>query len=434
MGGGALVGGAGGAAGGGGTGAIDGGGAGADGNSDGSVTGDGGTPPVLAPPPLTGLAVINDNYTAMASSLSVLGAAGGVAHADCVDSATGGGGTGSSTLTSDVTLPSQPQRGGDIVVIDRGHTALTFVNPASCAVDRQISVAGGFPRANPHDVVIISDTKAYVTRYEKNLVATTPAATGDDVLIIDPRDGSALGRIDLSSYAAQVPGSGATVQARPDRAVIAAGKVVVTLNNQDANFAVFGEGRLVVIDPATDTVLEALPLTALTDCEALAVVPGSATVLVTCGGAYTDADPASRSGLAVVDLGGASATLVRTFTGTALGGTVNFQWVVGAVAGSTTRAFLSLFGATDFTTGATTVPDAALAVDLATGATTGVLMAQAYAIGRGTLSSGGQLLLPDASDAQPRIHVIDVTGTPTETSAFAADTVLNLAPREVAAY
>jgi hypothetical protein len=295
MGGGGLVGGAGG--GGGGTGAIDGGGAGADGSSDGPVTGDGGTPPVLAPPPLTGLAVINDNYTAMASSLSVLGAAGGVTHADCLDSATGGGGTGSSALSSDVTLPSQPQRGGDIVVIDRGHTALTFVDPATCAVDRQISVAGGFPRANPHDVVIISDTKAYVTRYEKNLVATTPAATGDDVLIIDPRDGSALGRIDLASYAAQVSGSGATVQARPDRAVIAAGKVVVTLNNQDANFAVFGEGRLVVIDPATDAVLEALPLTGLTDCEALAVVPGSPTVLVTCGGAYTDADPASRSSI-----------------------------------------------------------------------------------------------------------------------------------------
>jgi hypothetical protein len=433
MGGGALVGGAGGAAGGGGTGAIDGGGAGADGNSDGSVTGDGGTPPVLAPPPLTGLAVINDNYTAMASSLSVLGAAGGVAHADCVDSATGGGGTGSSTLTSDVTLPSQPQRGGDIVVIDRGHTALTFVNPASCAVDRQISVAGGFPRANPHDVVIISDTKAYVTRYEKNLVATTPAATGDDVLIIDPRDGSALGRIDLSSYAAQVPGSGATVQARPDRAVIAAGKVVVTLNDQDANFAVFGEGRLAIIDPATDTVVQALAITGLTNCEAMTVLPGGGTLLVACGGAYTDADPASASGLAVVDMSVTPAALVRTFTGTALGGPVNFQWAAGVVAGSTARAFVSLFGASAFG-GAPAVPDKALAVDLGTGVGTGFVTAEAFAIGRGTLSGAGQLLLPDAAAAQPRIHAFDVTGTPTETSAFAADTVLNLPPREVAAY
>ena len=388
---------------------------------------DGGTAPA------SGLAVVNADYMAGASSLSVLAAAGGVAHPDCVDSATGGGGTGSNTLSSDVTLPSQPQRGGDIVVIDRGNTALTFVNPQSCAVDRQISVAGGFARANPHDVVILEDGKAYVTRSDKHLTATSPDAAGDDVLIVDPRDGTALGHIDLSGYAAQVAGSGVTIQARPDRAVVVAGKVAVTLNDQDANFAVFGEGRVVIIDPATDTVVQSLALTGLTDCEAMNVVPGTTTLLVSCGGAYTDTDPASASGIAVVDVSGPTATPVRTFTGTALGGPVNFQWVVGQATASTTVAFTSLFGAA--AVGATPeVPDTALAVDLGSGATTGVVMLPAYGIGRGALDGAGHLVIPDAGSAQPRIHVYDVSGAPTETSAFVADTVLNLPPREVAAY
>jgi hypothetical protein len=323
------------------------------------------------------------------------------------------------------------------VVIDRGYTALTFVNPATCAVDRQISVAGGFARANPHDVVILSDGKAYVTRYDKNLTATSATASGDDVLIVDPRDGTALGHIDLSGYAAQVAGSGVTIQARPDRAVIVAGKVAVTLNDQDANFTVFGEGRVVIIDPATDTVVQSLALTGLSNCEAIYVVPGTATVLVSCGGAYTDPDPASASGIAFVDMSGASATVVQTITGTALGDRpVNFQWVVGVKIGEMTDVFLSLFGASA-SGSAPAIPDAALAVNLSTGAVVPVTTTAPFAIGRGAFRGSGQLFLwqlflPDATPSAPRVHVLDVTGQPTETSAFAADTVLNLPPREVA--
>ena len=81
--------------------------------------------------------------------------------------------------------------------------------PTTCAIDRQMSVKGGtFQQPNPHDVVIVSDSKAYVTRYEKNGAASpTPTAAGDDVLIIDPRNGNVAGRIDLASYATQVGGT-----------------------------------------------------------------------------------------------------------------------------------------------------------------------------------------------------------------------------------
>ena len=72
---------------------------------------------------------------------------GALARADCVHTMTTG--TGSKTISGDVVLPSQPQRGGQVVLIDRGNTALTFVNPATCAVDRQHSVKGGLQLREP---------------------------------------------------------------------------------------------------------------------------------------------------------------------------------------------------------------------------------------------------------------------------------------------
>ena len=67
---------------------------------------------------------------------------------DCVHTTTTG--TGSATITGDVVLPSQPQRGGKVVLIDRGeNTALTFVDPATCTFDHQISVKGGFNLSEP---------------------------------------------------------------------------------------------------------------------------------------------------------------------------------------------------------------------------------------------------------------------------------------------
>ena len=79
-------------------------------------------------------------------------------------------GTGTSRPRSpkDVVLPSQPQRGGRIVLVDSRQHALTYLNPATCAVDRQRSVKAGFGMAIPHDVVIVSDSKAYVTRFGRN--------------------------------------------------------------------------------------------------------------------------------------------------------------------------------------------------------------------------------------------------------------------------
>ena len=196
-----------------------------------------------------GGAVLNSDFAS--TSVSLINTQAGLVRADCVHSTTTG--SGAKTISGDVVLPSQPQRGGQVVLVDRGNIALTFVNPTTCAFDHQISVKGGFDKANPHDVVIVSDSKAYVTRYGKNATPGSRIEDGDDVLMVDPRT-ARRGRIDLSAYATT------DNPAAPDRAIIAAGKVVVTLNRWNADFYTYAKGSVVIIDPETDRVIQNLPL------------------------------------------------------------------------------------------------------------------------------------------------------------------------------
>ena len=109
-------------------------------------------------------------------------------------------GTGSKTISGDVVLPSQPQRGGQVVLIDRGNTALTFVNPGDLRRRPADSVKGGVQLREPA-------RRRHRQRQQgvrdplrqERARPPNPMAAGDDVLIIDPRDGAIAGRIDLSS-------------------------------------------------------------------------------------------------------------------------------------------------------------------------------------------------------------------------------------------
>ena len=318
------------------------------------------------------------------------------------------------------------------MLVDRGNTALTFVDPATCTFDHQISVKGGFNFSNPHDVVILGDGKAYVTRYEKNLAPTAdPTTSGDDVLIVDPRNGAILGHVDLASYAAQVTGT--TIQARPDRALIAAGKVVVSLNNLSGDFSTYGEGRMVVIDPATDQVVQTVALTGLENCEAMDYLASPRLLVVVCGGAFGDQDQVLESGVALVDMSGSAAALLHTISAVAFNARpLSFQWIAGTTSAGKQRAFVTTLGAFP-SAGLPAVPDAAFVVDLGTGATSQIGTSTAYDLGSGALA-GRNLLLPDASPAMPRVHVYDVSATPVETSSFVSDAANGLAPRQVAPY
>lgn len=379
--------------------------------------------------PATGLAVVGSDFTS--TVVSLFNADGTLAKDDCIDSGTQAGGNLSLTLSGDVTVPSQPQQGGKLWLVDRGNAALTVLAPDTCAVTSQISVTTGF-KSNPHDVAVLSQTKAYVTRYDKNVTPTDANSTGDDVLIIDPSSGVVTGRIDLSSYAAPV--AGATIQARPDRMLIADGRVFVTLASQDASFQSTGEGRVAVIDPATDAVTSTIALPGLKGCSALSYVDGANEIFVACGGSFADADQSTASGIASIDLS-ASPPSVHVTKASSLGGQpVNFSWVAAL---SSTRAFASTLGTfPDATKNIAGSNDAAFAFDPTTDASTPITIdAGAFDLGRGALS-GTKLLIPDAAASKPRIHVFDASGTgaPAETAAVHPDPAKGMPPREIAWY
>ena len=169
--------------------------------------------PCLAAPERTGLASVNNDTRFQATSVSILDPNGGVIHPDCIDSNPPNGGV-IPLISTDVVMPSQPQRGGTLVLIDRGNGVLTSVDPTTCQVVRQNIVPGaGGARTNPHDLVTIANHKAYVTRYQPNAAATSPAQMGNDIAVIDPTTGAFVSRIDVDAYASPV--AGATILARP---------------------------------------------------------------------------------------------------------------------------------------------------------------------------------------------------------------------------
>jgi hypothetical protein len=382
--------------------------------------------------PASGLAVVGGDFSA--SVVSLLASDGTLAKDDCIDSGTATSDKLSLALSGDVTLPSQAQRGGKLWIVDRGNAAVTIVEPTTCAPVGQISVSTGF-KSNPRDVVVLSDTKAYVTRFEKNVAPPSPMAAGDDIIIFDPSTGALTGRIDLSGQASPV--AGAAIQARPNRMVLSGGKVYVTLNNQDAKFFAAGQGAVVVIDPVTDTVVTRVALPDLKGCEAITALEDDKKLLVACGGSFADTDQAAGSGVAELDIGVSPPAVAGIVKGTALDGhAVNFSWV-GAL--SATRVLAATFGSFgDVKTNTPGTKDAVFSIDLAadTGTALGI-EGGAFDLGRAAVS-GTTLFVPDASSGAntPRVHVftVPVTGAATETAAVDADPAKKLPPREIAWY
>ena len=382
---------------------------------------------VLVPPTATGLASVNNDTGFQATSVSILDPNGGVIHPDCIDSNPPNGGV-IPLISTDVVMPSQPQRGGNLVLIDRGNGLLTTVNPTTCQVVRQIMVPGaGGAKTNPHDLVTVTDHKAYVTRYQPNAAATSPAQMGNDIAVIDPTTGAFISRIDVEAYASTV--AGATILARPDRALIAGGKIVVSLNEIDVSYKTYGDGMVIVIDPATDTVIASVALTGLRDCDGMDYVPSTATLLVACGGAYMAADQAMQSGIAVVDLSASLPSVTKTITGTAFGNQpLNFSWVLAAPpAAGGTRAFA---GTNDPNLVAS---DVLFAFDYVMGTTNRVATSDPFTIGP-SAAFGALLFVPEFLGSTPKIQLFDITGTPQATTAFPPDTVNNLSPVEIAWY
>ena len=154
----------------------------------------------------------------------------------------------------------------------------------------QFSVGNG---SNPHDMVFVGPDKAYVSRYD-----TT------SLLIVDPRDGSRLGEIDLSAFA---DGDGLPEMAQM---ALVGERLYVTchLLDRDNGWVPASRGLLVVIDTATDQFVDMDP--AADGVQAWPLATGNPIDLVARGDLLVVAQTASfgdrEGGIEVIDLAAGS--------------------------------------------------------------------------------------------------------------------------------
>lgn len=394
-------------------------GAGSDAGSDGVAT------------PGAGLVVVNSDPNFATTSISLLDrSTGQVTRGDCIDSNSHPPGV-TLALSGDVVVPSWPQPGHPVLLIDRRNSVLTWLDAATCAPTHQLDVSTGFA-ANPHDVVGVSPTKAYVTRYEFNPTPTpdpNDRDDGDDLLIIDPSVPAITGRIDLSSYV--IPVTGAVMKARPDRARLIDGTLFVALNEINDDFRkALAHGRVIAIDTATDRVIATIDIPELTDCVDMTYVEASKTLVVLCTGDYLAADPVQTAGIVYIDVTASPPVEVRHQMASAFGGRT-----LGAYAGIARDGALG-FGVTPGVFG-DTPHDRLWSFDVAGGQATPVTDAMdSFVYGAILVDPGHQrLYLTDALGNAPRVQIYDYSsGTATHQTSVTTDAEHGLLPRAIAWY
>lgn len=373
----------------------------------------------------TGLAVIHGSSDYTSSLLSLVDpATATLVHDNCLNSGSVAPQL-SQALSGGVVLPSAPLPGHPLVLIDSLNSALVWVNPVDCTVVRQLSVSTGF-KAFPHDVVAVSPNKFYVTRYMTNSSPTADPSDldeGGDLLILDLDLGKAVSRIDLAPYAA----GGVGINPNPDRARVVDGKIYVTLNNFSADMVTeAGPGRVVVVDPTTDTVSSFIDLPDFRDCGAIVPVPGQVGALaVACSGFFGDvANQIKGSGVALVDTS-VSPPSVQPLMAAAFGRPLSFADL--AVV-SPTLAFAIVPG---------TPADQLWQFDFARGVPQKLLDASsAWVLGGLVFDPATQrLFLGDADAQSPKLHVFDVSvSPPVELASLVSDPAKGLLPRNLGLY
>ena len=103
------------------------------------------------------------------TNVALLTPEGKVASESLISSASADPGL-TTPLSGDVLSPNQRSGDGAVVLIDRyPNSVLTWVDPSDASVLGQLHVGTGFS-SNPYDYLQVSDTKAYVSRYESNAV------------------------------------------------------------------------------------------------------------------------------------------------------------------------------------------------------------------------------------------------------------------------
>ncbi len=250
-----------------------------------------------------------------------------------------------------------------------------------------------------------------------------PFDAGSDLLIIDPTRPAVVGRIDLA-------GRGGTFLANPDRMRRVGNDVVVTLGRLDALFTSAGDGLLVGIDPATDTVAWEASLPGLSNCSGLALSPSGRLLAVSCSGVFSGGLLAQTAHSDVVVLD----TTRRPPVERARYGVpskLDGHAVAPSLAFATEDILLGV-GSGDLAAGR---PDTAFSLTLSTGVVATITHAAPFALGDLLCLPGcsARCFLADAS--RGAILALEVDGsTVTAGAVFQVDATTGLPPRSLSAF
>jgi hypothetical protein len=333
-----------------------------------------------------GVVVVHSDYMTTLVSL-VDPATNTVVKDDCIDSGSKPAMV-TATLSGDVVVPTQVQPGNPVLLIDRQNSTLTWVDPKTCQVTSQVNVGAG-KAVNPQDVIPVSATKVYVTRY---------ATDASDLAILDPTTGVISGRIDLKPSAPASPDK--PVLPDPSRGLILDGKAYVVLTALTVDSKAGAPGRVVVIDPATDAVSGTIDLPGLKNCGSIAALDKA--LVVACGGIFGDPNQLNDSGVALIDLA-MTPPAVKVVTAKDFGRALS-PFDVAAL--SPSLAFAITGG--DFSN---TPPDQLWAFDFTGGTPRKLLDGKAAFTLSGLLADPAhqKLFLADGDAKMPRLHVFDLS-------------------------
>jgi hypothetical protein len=229
-----------------------------------------------------GVVVIDTDYAS--TSVQVIGWDGSPRLPSLISSGSRVAGL-SAALSGDVMPPfASPQR-GELVLLDKKASALTWIDLGSCGVRGQLSVGDGF-WANPYDYLEVTPSKAYVARNNDNPSPTAgPLDLGGDVLVIDPRRPSVTSSIsldggDLPPGARPHPAKLIAWEHGADRAVLA-----LLQGFPPSGYDTAASAVLVGIDPGSDERRFSVVVDGVKNCNAaVAMSDGSGRVLLGCSG------------------------------------------------------------------------------------------------------------------------------------------------------
>jgi hypothetical protein len=367
-------------------------------------------------------AALSDNYTGSVV-ISLLGADGSVVD-DAWLSPKLKNADLRTPFSNDVVLPTVSPSRRFLTAIERGLGVVSRFDLESGKVVGQMKTddspeddMAAF-HSNPQDVFYLDDSRAWTSRWSKNLDPDAPAAEqGNDLIAFDPGTMKRTdARVDLTGFDVTVTEIRyddmfnpigeveSTAWARPSRLVPVGDHLVVGLVRMTDAYTP-AEGATAVVDPATGKVTDDAALDGLKNCgDVYPVADAPDSVLVGCIGDYnTGLGPETGIVRLDVDASG-KANMARAWLAKDHDGAAPSAQYLASLGGDLVFAVAS--GSLDLDGTTVAEPDRAYVIDLATGAQDMLFESDgAFSIGLPAFDSEtGVLLVPDAGSLDEPTH------------------------------